>query len=316
MNQPLYKTVTAKAPATVANVACGFDIFGFAVDSPADEVTVETNPNGGLVVSGITGDDNRLPREAASNTATVAINCFCNSLGIAADYSVFIAKKLPLGSGMGSSASSSVAALLAINHMVGEPLTRRELLPFAMEAERIACGSAHADNVAPALLGGFIVIRGYQPLDTLSIPVPDKLHCTLVYPHIEVKTSDSRRVLRSTIPLKDAIVQGGNIAGLVIGFMQSDYDLISRSLHDVIAEPVRSMLIPGFAAAKSGAMHAGALGCSISGSGPTLFCLSDSLTIAQEAGKQMREAFSQAGLNSDLYISKINTSGGEILEAK
>src|SRR5688572_30846351 len=172
---------------------------------------------------------------------------------------------------MGSSAASSVAALVAINHLHDNPFQREQLLPFAMEAERVACGSAHADNVAPSLPGGFVLIRGYDPLDVVSIPTPENLFCTLVHPHLELKTQDSRQVLRSTIPLKDAITQWGNIAGLIAGLMKPDFGLIGRSLKDVVAEPVRALLIPGFDIIKEKAVGAGALGCGISGSGPTIF---------------------------------------------
>ena len=175
---------------------------------------------------------------------------------------------------MGSSAASSVAALVAINHLYDNPFTREQLLPFAMEAERIACGSAHADNVAPSLLGGFVLIRSYAPLDVTKIPTPAGLYCTLVHPHLELKTEDSRRVLKSAIQMKDAITQWGNIAGLVVGLMKPDYGLITRSLQDVIAEPIRSVLIPGFDSIKEAAIQCGALGCGISGSGPTIFSLS------------------------------------------
>jgi homoserine kinase len=222
-------------------------------------------------------------------------------------------KKLPLGSGMGSSASSAVAALVAINHLLGEPLLKKELLPFAMEAERIACGSAHADNVAPSLLGGFVLIRGYSPLDVVSIPTPENLFCTLIHPQMELKTEDARQVLRASIPLKDAVTQWGNIAGLVAGLMKPDFGLIGRSLQDVIAEPVRSLLIPGFDQIKVKAVEAGALGCGISGSGPTIFALSTERELAQRVGAVVMEEFKKFSLKSEVYVSKINVKGATVL---
>src|SRR5687768_4795228 len=253
------KTVNAYAPATVANVSCGFDVFGFAVEKPGDEVTLTLTDKSGVVIKKIEGDGGRLPMEADKNTAGVAVLAFLKAIESNQGVEIILKKNLPLGSGMGSSAASSVAALVGINFLMNEPFAKKDLLPFAMEAERVACGSAHADNVGPSLLGGFVLIRGYDPLDVVSIPTP-QVFCTLVHPHLELKTEDSRQVLRHNIPLKDAVAQWDNIAGLVAGLMKPDYSLIGRSLHDVIAEPVRSLLIPGFYKMKEVAVSSGALG--------------------------------------------------------
>jgi homoserine kinase len=307
------KTVKASAPATVANVSCGFDIFGFAVEAPADDVVMTLNDNSGKVtIKKIHGDGGRLPLEAGKNTAGVGVEAFLRHVKSSHGVEIELFKNLPLGSGMGSSAASSAAALIAVNHLHGNPLKREELLPFAMEAERIACGSAHADNVAPSLLGGFVLIRGYQPLDVTTVPTPDGLFCTLVHPHLELKTEDSRRVLKPSIPIKDAITQWGNIAGLVVGLMKPDFGLISRSLHDVVAEPIRSVLIPGFNEMKEEAISAGALGCGISGSGPTIFALSNDRQTAMNAGKKIQERFETFGLKSDVYVSSINREGARV----
>ncbi|MFD0998461.1 homoserine kinase [Ohtaekwangia kribbensis] len=309
------KSVKASAPATVANVSCGFDIFGFAVEAPADEVIVTLTDNPGVTISKIVGDDGRLPREAEKNTSGVAVLEFLKAIDSKLGANIELYKHLPLGSGMGSSAASSAAALVAINELHGNPLTREQLLPFAMESERIACGSAHADNVAPSLLGGFVLIRGYAPLDVASIPTPAELYCTLVHPHLELKTEDSRRVLKPSIPIKDAITQWGNIAGMVVGLMKPDYGLIQRSLHDVVAEPIRSVLIPGFHKIKEEAMQAGALGCGISGSGPTIFALSSERAVAERVGKAMQQQFDLLKLKSDVFVSRINGEGAKILSA-
>jgi homoserine kinase len=310
----MMKSVKAIAPATVANVSCGFDIFGFAVEAPADEVILTLKKEPGVVIKSITGDGGRLPMESDRNTSGVAVEAFLKEIDGDSGVEIVLNKKLPLGSGMGSSAASSVAALVAVNHLYDNPFSREQLLPFAMEAERIACGSAHADNVAPSLMGGFVLIRGYDPLDVTKIPTPANLYCTLVHPHLELKTSDSRRVLRSSIPLKDAITQWGNIAGLVVGLMKPDYGLIMRSLHDVVAEPVRSVLIPGFASIKAAAIRNGALGCGISGSGPTIFALSTEYSIANNVAKTIQEQFTNMKLKSDVFVSKINDAGARIVE--
>jgi homoserine kinase len=308
------KSIKASAPATVANVSCGFDIFGFAVEAPADEVIVTLTDKPGVTIAKIIGDDGRLPLEAEKNTCSVAVLEFLKAVNSKYGAEIILYKNLPLGSGMGSSAASSAAALVAINELHGNPLTREQLLPFAMESERIACGSAHADNVAPSLLGGFVLIRGYAPLDVATIPTPANLFCTLVHPHLELKTEDSRRVLKPTIPIKDAITQWGNIAGMVVGLMKPDYGLIQRSLNDVVAEPIRSVLIPGFYKIKEEAIKAGALGCGISGSGPTIFALSTERTIAQTVGEAMQKQFDLLQLKSDVFVSKINGEGAMILK--
>lgn len=308
------KTINAFAPATVANVSCGFDVFGFAVEQPGDEVSLTLTQKPGVVVKKIEGDGGRLPLEAEKNTASVAVLAFLKAIASDQGVEIELKKNLPLGSGMGSSAASSVAALVGINHLLGEPFQKKDLLPFAMEAERIACGSAHADNVAPSLLGGFVLIRGYEPLDVVNIPTPENLYCTLVHPHLELKTQDSRQILRLDITLKDAIIQWGNIAGLVAGLMKPDYALIGRSLKDVIAEPVRSMLIPGFDLIKERVAQNGALGCGISGSGPTIFALSTDPETAAKVGKIIQLEFHKFRLNSEVFVSKINPLGARIVD--
>jgi homoserine kinase len=308
------KTIKAFAPATVANVSCGFDVFGFAVEKPGDEVVLTLSENAGVVITKIEGDGGHLPLEAEKNTAGVAVLAFLKAIKSDQGIEIVLKKNLPLGSGMGSSAASSVAALVAINRLFGERFSKAELLPFAMEAERVACGSAHADNVAPSLFGGFVLIRGYEPLDVVSIPTPENLFCTLIHPHLELKTQDSRQVLRQNISLKDAIIQWGNIAGLVAGLMKPDYGLIGRSLKDVIAEPIRSMLIPGFDKIKATAVQNGALGCGISGSGPTIFALSTDFDTGAKVGEIIRGEFQKFGLESEAFVSRINPLGASVVD--
>jgi homoserine kinase len=306
-------SVKAIAPATVANVTCGFDIFGFAVERPFDEVIVSIKQEPGVAITRIVGDQGRLPLTAEKNTASVAVLEFLKATGSEQGVSIELIKNLPLGSGMGSSAASSVAALVAINHLLGEPLQRHQLLPFAIEAERVACGSGHADNVAPSLLGGFVLVRGYDPLDVVSIPTPEGLYCTLVHPELELKTEDSRKVLKVSVSLREAVKQWGNIAGLVAGLMKGDYDLIGRSMNDYIVEPIRSVLIPGFEKIKQSVIESGALGSGISGSGPTIFALSKDAASAEKAGDIIQQQFSRFEVDSEVYISKINQHGAMIV---
>ena len=308
------KTIRAFAPATVANVSCGFDVFGFAVEAPGDEVILTLTDTPGVRIMRIEGDGGRLPLDINKNTAAVPVVNFLRTIGSDQGVEIVLKKNLPLGSGMGSSAASSVAALVGINHLMGEPFAKKDLLPFAMEAERIACGSGHADNVAPSLMGGFVLIRGYDPLDVVNIPTPDNLYCTLIHPHIELNTQDSREVLRRNIALKDAIIQWGNIAGLVAGLMKPDFGLISRSLKDVIAEPIRSMLIPGFDRIKQSAVDNGALGSGISGSGPTIFALSTDAATAGKVGEAIKQEFARFQLNSEVFVSRISGKGALVLD--
>jgi homoserine kinase len=308
------QTIKVFAPASIGNVSCGFDVLGLAVQSPGDEVSILLNDSTQVTIKEIIGGDGRLPLEANKNTAGVAVVEYLKSIGVNQGAEITLYKNLPLGSGMGSSAASAVAAVVAIDYLMGELLKREELLPFVMEAERIACGSAHADNAAPSLLGGLILVRQNHPLDIVSIPTPKELFCVLVHPQIEVKTKDARSVLKSTISLKDGITQWANTAALVAGMMKDDYELIGRSLVDVVAEPLRSDLIPGFDNVKKAAIQNGALGCGISGSGPTIFSLCRGRDNAQRAGQAIQREFAVLNLNSEIYISGVNREGAHKLK--
>ncbi|MEY4274081.1 MAG: hypothetical protein RL638_1029 [Bacteroidota bacterium] len=304
------ETIRVYAPATVANVACGFDIFGFAVNRPGDEVVLTKKSTPGIVIKEITGDEGRLPKEVSKNTAGIAILKYLEFIGLPDQgFELSLHKDMPLGSGLGSSAASAVAGVFAANELMGKPLSQKDLLPFAMEGERVACGSAHADNVGPSLLGGFVVIRSYDPLDIIQLPTPADLYASIVHPQIEVNTKDARRILEREITLGKTITQMGNVAGLVSGLLMSDYSLIGRSLVDVIVEPARSILIPQFQEVKTAAMQAGALGCSISGSGPSLFALSKGEDTAKQVAEAMSAAFGIVGIGSEAYVSQINQQG-------
>jgi homoserine kinase len=312
MNMKKRTSIKVFAPATVANVACGFDIFGFAIDRPGDEVVVRLRRSPGVVISKITGDGGRLPLDPARNTAGVAVKAFLERIGSKAGFELEVHKKMPLGSGLGSSAASAVAGLFGANELLGRPLQRLELLPFAMEGERAACGTPHADNAGPCLLGGFVLIRSYAPLDVVKIPTPRGLYCTVVHPHIEIRTEDARGILKKEIGMAAAITQWGNIAGLVAGLMKPDLELIRRSMNDVIIEPVRSVLIPGFEEAKKAALGSGALGFSISGSGPSVFAISPAKKEAAAAGKGVQRVFGSVGIKGEVFVSKINDEGVRI----
>ncbi len=308
------KSIRAFAPATVANVCCGFDILGFAVDSPGDEVNLTLRDDARVNIASIVGDGGKLPYETEKNTASVAVLSFLKAIGSMQGVDIELKKNLPLGSGMGSSAASGVAALIAINELLGNPLTREQLVPHAMEAERIACGSAHADNVAPSLLGGFVLVRDYNPLDVIQVNATENLYCALIHPHIELKTEDSRKVLRHSVSLKDTITQSGNIAGLMLGLTRPDYALISRSLKDVIAEPFRAAFIPGFDTMRKVAIDAGALGFGISGSGPTVFALCETSDLANAVAKTVQQEFEKRLLKADVFVSKVNQRGAYIMD--
>ncbi|MCO6432404.1 MAG: homoserine kinase [Deltaproteobacteria bacterium] len=303
-------------PATVANVACGFDILGFAVSRPGDEVIARLCDKPGVHIKSITGDGGRLPLDVARNTAAVSALEFLKHIKADKGVELEIIKKMPLGSGLGSSAASAAAGVYAANLLFGSPLEARELVAFAMAGEKAACGTAHADNVGPALLGGFVLIRSYDPLDIVSIPAPPSLFCTILNPHLEVRTEDARRILRKDISLKNAITQWGNIAGLIAGLLKNDIELIGRSMQDVVIEPERALLIPGFSGIKQAAIAAGALGCSISGSGPSIFALSVSVESANRISEAMKEETDRLGISSDTYISPINLDGPVILSKR
>lgn len=311
------KRIRVFAPATVANVVCGFDILGFAVDAPGDEVVMTLDDRPGVRLNKITGDGGLLPRDPMKNTVSATVIDYLQKAGEhQTGVTISLHKKMPIGSGMGSSAASTVAGLFAINQLMGAPLSPEELLPYALAGEKLACGQGHADNVAPSLLGGFVLVRSYNPLDVISLPTPKELVCTLIHPHIEIQTRDARKIIRQQIMLKDAIVQWGNIAGLVSGLYREDYELIGRSMEDILIEPSRAILIPEFYNLKAIALQLGALGFGISGSGPAVFALSRGKEKAEEIGEELQKYLKTIDIDSEAYISSINTEGPKILSSR
>lgn len=299
------RTIKIHSPATIANIVCGFDVLGMALQDPYDIMELSISSEPGIRISHT--DNFNLPERTEENVAGVALLEMMKDLDPGIGFDLQIMKQIKPGSGLGSSAASSAGAVMAANHLMGNAFSKKELVSFAMMGEKLASGVKHADNIAPCIYGGVTLIRSIFPLDIISLTAPP-LFVAVVHPQIEVKTSDSREILRKELLLKDAIKQWGNIAGLVAGLLQSDYGLISRSLEDVIIEPVRSMLIPGFDDVKRRSKEAGALGGGISGSGPSVFMLCEEKVTAQKVEKIMQDIYDSTGLKYNTYVTTIKQS--------
>lgn len=300
------KAVTVHAPATVANMVCGFDVLGFAVNEPYDEMHIRFCDKPGVTIHNL--DDYNLPTQPELNVAGAALLAMLEEIPEPIGFELAICKQIKPGSGVGSSAASSAGAVVAANRLLNDRFSQQDLVRFAMNGEKLASGVKHADNIAPCIYGGVTLIRSIFPLDIVPLTVPE-LYVTIVHPQIEVRTADARSILKQQVLLKDAIRQWGNIAGLVAGLLQKDYDLIGRSLEDVLIEPVRSILIPGFDTIKKNSREAGALGGGISGSGPSIFMLSKDEATAKEVQAQMHSVYEQLSLDHHTYVTTINTTG-------
>ena len=306
--------IAVYAPGSVSNVACGFDVLGFALDEPGDVVVAAPQDDSGVSITAIHGDGGRLSNNPERNTASAAALALLRRLETTRGVALTIHKGLPLASGIGSSGASAVAAVVATNELLGRPASLDLLLECAMAGEQAGCGAIHPDNVSPSLFGGFILARSAQPPDIIRLPVPEGLSCAVLHPRIEIETGAARKLLGDQVALRDATRQWANVGGLVAALYTSDFGLLSRSLVDTIAEPKRASLVPGLAAIKSAAAAAGALGCSLSGSGPSVFALAESLEIAQAAGAAMQKAFdatSDAG--SDLWVCPVGRQGARVV---
>lgn len=301
------------APASVSNVACGFDIMGFAINEPGDEIEMKIVDTSGVNIISISGDGGKIPYDFKLNTCGFAVYKMMQALHLDFGVEISIDKKMPLGSGLGSSAASAVGGVYALNKLLGEPLGKTELVKYALFGEEIASGAIHADNVAPSLFGGFVIIRGYEPLDIIPIETPSDLFCTVIYPHIEIKTSEARKILPESVPLKNAVKQSGNAAGLVTGLLTTNYPLISRSLTDEIIEQYRGKLIPGYYELKQAALDNSALGCNISGSGPSIFALCKGEKSADMVKKAFTQTADRLNIQHTIYLSKINSEGPKVI---
>jgi homoserine kinase len=300
------QSVTIHSPATVANMVCGFDVLGFAVNDPYDVMTIRFSETVGVTI--INEDEYNLPTNPEENVAGAALLAMLEEIDEQIGFELRICKHIKPGSGVGSSAASAAGAVVAANRLLGDRFSKEDLVRFAMNGEKVASGVKHADNIAPCIYGGVTLIRSIFPLDIVPLNAPE-LYVSIVHPQIEVRTSDARGILKQQVLLKDAIRQWGNIAGLVAGLLKNDYELISRSLEDVLIEPVRSILIPGFEEIKQRSKEAGALGGGISGSGPSIFMLSKDEKTAQLVEKEMRSVYDRLELEHHTYVTTINMEG-------
>lgn len=306
--------VTAFAPATVANVGIGFDILGHTVEAVGDRVRLRRIDERVVRIRAITGIAGDLPVEPKHNTAGRAVQAMHEALGLKHGFELDIEKGIPLASGMGGSAASAVAAVVAANALLEEPVPRLKLLKFAMEGEIVASGSAHIDNIAPCLFGGLVLTVGIDDPRVKQIPVPASLRCVLVHPHMSLGTREARAILKTDVSRSDFIWQSANLAGFISGCYSNDLDMIRDSFNDVIIEPQRHSLIPGFKDVQKGAMSAGALGCSISGAGPTIFAWAE-IQQAEAVRGAMVAAFAAHGLQSDCWISSLENYGARVVKA-
>lgn len=299
------------SPATVANLSCGFDVLGCCLDEVGDEMRISKNDLGKVRITKITGQE--LPMEADKNVAGVAAIALLEKLGEKQGFDIEIDKRVKVGSGIGSSSASAAGAVFGVNKLLGEPFSNRDLIQFAMEGERLASGNAHADNVAPAILGGFCLVRSYDPLEIVSLPTPPELRIVVLHPLIEIKTIDSRSIIKKNVSLKKAINQWGNLGAFVSALHTNDYELLGRSLQDEIIEPIRSILIPYFSELKKVALDNGALGFGISGSGPSVFSMCKGQETAIRVKDAIEEFYKNKDIEFDLHLSKINPGGISIL---
>ena len=299
------------SPATVANVSCGFDVLGFCLNSIGDEMVIRKTKKKGVKITKIEGFD--LPFEAEKNVAGVSALAMYEAINPDCGFEIEIIKNIKPGSGIGSSAASAVGSVFGMNELLGKPFNKTQLTEFAIKGEALASKCEHADNLAPAMFGGFTLVKSLCPLEILQIPTPHHLYATIIHPQIEIKTSESRALLPKKVPLQDAITQWANVGSLIHGLHTSDYQLIKSSLKDVIVEPYRSKLIPNFDDVKKKTIQVGALGCGISGSGPSIFALSEGLETAKKVQEIMYKIFIKTDIKFETYVSEINVEGVKIL---
>lgn len=305
--------IKAYAPASIGNVIVGFDVLGLAVNEPGDEVSVKFNDNQKTQIVKIEGDNGKLPKEVDKNTAGIAVNAFLRKLDSRQGVDIHLKKNLPLGSGLGSSAASAVAAVVAANKLFNEPFTKTELLPFLMEAEAMASGSAHADNIAPCLLGGLVMTLSNSPVQVKQLPFLKDVWIVLTKPNVEILTKQARMLLKETVPLNNVVSQFSNLSGFIAAIYENDVDLMRRTMQDYIAEPVRAQLIPGYIQIKDIAQQNNAIGCGISGSGPTMFALVETKKQADSLSEQFQQAFQEINIGCLNYVTQVSEAGAQVL---
>ena len=299
------------SPATISNLSCGFDVLGLCLETIGDYMEIIKSKKKGIYISSIIGE--KIPHDVKKNVAGVASEALIDSLKPDFGFEIKIDKKIKPGSGIGSSAASSVGAVVGINHLLGNPLKLKELIPYALEGEKLACGSKHADNVAPAILGGITMVRSTKPIDIIKLPIPKNLKAVIIHPKIEIKTADARKVLDKSIPLDKASQYWANLGAFVSSLYENNYELMKKSIVDDIIEPKRSQLIPMFESLKQIANDNDSIGCGISGSGPSVFSLANGLKTAKIINNSFKKIYEETGIPFKTYVSDINKSGVKIL---
>jgi len=305
------KKVRVFAPASIANMGCGFDIIGLALDEVGDIIEIVESEGDGLTITNNSGVP--MPEDIEMNVITPVVRKFLEKIGKKAQIDVTICEKIYPGSGIGSSAASSAAAAFGMNELFGCPLSEEEVVVCAMEGEKLASGGYHADNAAPAVMGGIVLIRGYEPLDLIQLPVPGNFYVAVVHPHLVVNTKEAREILPKAVPMHDAVSQWGNVGGLVAGLCQGNIGLIGRSMRDSVAEPYRKQFIPGFDELRGNLHDVGVLAMNISGSGPSVFALCDKKDIAEKAGGMMKRHFEGRNIGCEVYVVKVSNKGCKLM---
>ena len=306
------KEIKVFSPASIANLSCGYDILGVCLDNVGDEITVKKTRKKGITIKKVTGE--KLSTDISINVAGVSASALLNETKVDCGFEIEIHKGIKPGSGIGSSAASSAGSVYAINKLIGEPYTNKELIKFAMCGEMAASDSKHADNVAAILLGGFTFVRNSIENDYFKLNTPPEIVFTVIHPKIVLKTKDSRAIVTKQVSMKDMIEQTANLGAFVSGLYTENYNLIGRSIKDIIIEPLRSVLIPKFQEIKSASISTGALGCGISGSGPSVFAMSKGLTTAKNVGNSMKKIYDSLDLDYDVHISFVNDKGIKIIK--
>ena len=301
------------SPASIANLNCGFDVLGLSLEGIGDEIILRKVPQNGIKITEINGAD--LPLETQKNVAGVAGMAMLNDLNLNFGFEIQIHKGIPIGSGIGGSAASAAAVVFGINQFLEKPLSLQELTHYGMKGEALASGNEHADNVAPSIYGGFTLITSYTPLNIVSLPVPENLFVTIIRPHIEIKTKASRAALPINVPLKNAITQSGNLAGFISSLYTSDYELMARSLKDVLVEPHRKHQLPLFDEARTAALKSGAMAFGIGGSGPAMFSICKGNEVANQLEENLKELYRKSDIQIDSFVSRVSTVGSKIISS-